>query len=412
MSVKAVSCELAPVQERFFSGPPEEWNEPAYNIHFALALASPLSRKEISDSVRELCVQNPVLMTRIDLDGKTVRQVQDARLSSLFEFCEYPIEIETTNQKVRYLSRIVANYRFDMCTSLFKCLIFSDVKNDIQHFVFLVHHSIFDGGSIGILKEEFERIFILKRENTYESSTFEYTTYVQAQSTDKAQSIQLRGLEFWKEVLQGIPAFYWKQKEELWNYSGKRINFFCDNAEIVRQKNRSSTTFVSSFVAFHEALATITGKTDIAIGVPVSLRPLGFERTIGMFANIIPIRASPSTGQHDFHSMKVAIWDALDHRETPLDKILKEFPSYCENNTQSIFGSMLTFMKISTAKTLHFKNLPLTPNTTSFDLTLYASECSERMHFQLDYAPNRISEKDAAMISELFLNRMSATSTY
>lgn len=222
-------------------------------------------------------------------------------------------------------------------------------------FCFTIHHIICDGWSIGILVNELATSY-----ETYDPDlkfdtpalSLQYGDFAIWQAKWLTQADARKSRRFWKKSLENsIPALdlpFDLIRNEPPNFRGTtcytelefdltdQIKKFC--------RREGLTEFVFLLTAFYVLLARFTGQRDIIIGVPVSVRPSAIlEDLVGLFLNTIPIRIDCDTVDKSLviteYVRKIFI-DAFEHRQLPLDEIIKATEFERTGTQASLFQSL------------------------------------------------------------------------
>jgi amino acid adenylation domain-containing protein len=222
-------------------------------------------------------------------------------------------------------------------------------------FCFTIHHIICDGWSIGILVNELA--------TSYESYDpdfkfdapalpIQYGDFAIWQAKWLRQADAGKSRQFWKKSLENsIPTLdlpFDLIRNESPNFRGitcyTALEFDLTNQIKKFCRREGLTEFIFLLTAFYVLLARFTGQRDIIIGVPVSVRPSAIlEDLVGLFLNTIPIRIDCDSVDKSLliteHVRKIFI-DAFEHRQLPLDEIIKAAEFERSGAQASLFQSL------------------------------------------------------------------------
>lgn len=182
---------------------------------------------------------------------------------------------------------------------------------------FSVHHAIADGWSLGVFVQDLSTAYVMGLKGmrkamakgvlglsdklppvpqTYSEWAASERAYWQASEIEKRAG-------FWKEQLQGAPAFF-AQHDGVVRDKGPLIRMVSAMAprltKAVRdlaQKN-GATLYSTLLAAFQVTLWKWTGKNDGVVGSPVANRnKAASHQTMGYFAGVVPIRGQVDVGR-------------------------------------------------------------------------------------------------------------------
>ncbi|OKI01988.1 non-ribosomal peptide synthetase [Streptomyces sp. CB02923] len=201
-----------------------------------------------------------------------------------------------------------------------------------------------------------------------------------------------------------------------------------DLAERLRESSRAQghTPFSTLLSLFAELLRRHSGRTDIVVGTAVGNRPVGFEDTVGMFVNTIPLRLrlDPAAGAlESVDEVTDTLIRALPHQEVPVQELTRALGRHTTGADNPLFSVMFS---------AHDAALPeigvpelevalyegFNTGTTRFDLDLVLMPDDRRtvgprhgaagMTLVWDYDRDLFGEDVVRLLSERFLNVLRA----
>ncbi|MFH8759306.1 amino acid adenylation domain-containing protein [Streptomyces atroolivaceus] len=156
-----------------------------------------------------------------------------------------------------------------------------------------------------------------------------------------------------------------------------------------------ATPFMTLLSAFQVLLGRYTGRTDIAVGVPVAARTREeTEGLLGLFVNSLVIRTDlggdPAFGQL-LSQVKDTCLEAFAHQEVPFEHLVDELRPDRDLSRNPLFQVMFEHQHMggitATLGGLTAEPLNAGPPTAKFDLTLTVKERPDgRMHCWFEYA--------------------------
>src|SRR6185312_7330037 len=144
-------------------------------------------------------------------------------------------------------------------------------------------------------------------------------------------------------------------------------------------RGSAASLFMVLLAGFNILLARLSGRDDIAIGIPVSNRPLPeVERLLGMFVNTLVLRNRVS-GDDTFIQflgrIRETALDAYAHRELPFEKVVEDLQPERDLAYTPFFQVMLAFQhsRLEERESCGLRMRPFLIDNTAgkFDLTLF-----------------------------------------
>lgn len=178
-------------------------------------------------------------------------------------------------------------------------------------------------------------------------------------------------------------------------------------------KSLRCTRFVVYLAALFVAFKQFSGVDDIAIAGPVDtrVRSADFE-TMGFYQNIVLMRSkmekTASVGDV-IDECRSIVANAMVHREYPIAEIVtqvcdaEETARYCDPLCQVRFAYSAADVDHGwRLDGLEVRDVPLTPNYTSSEYTLYVSEHNDGLKIETVYTSGALSSENVARITELW----------
>ena len=220
--------------------------------------------------------------------------------------------------------------------------------------VLVVHHIIADGQSIRTLVDELGEIYRARLSGLpaiLPELPVQYADYAVWQRRSLSGR-RLEGLtQYWRQRLEGLP-------ELALHHDGARprggsvdggVHPFTIPADVVRRlrslaADSGTTLFAVLLSGFSVMLGRFTDQTTLAIGTPVSGRPLAeLERVVGLFVNSVVLRVDLSgnpTFQELVKRTSLALADDLSHQEFPFELLVDTLNSKRRADRNPIFQVM------------------------------------------------------------------------
>ncbi|MBP2056270.1 hypothetical protein J2Z21_009288 [Streptomyces griseochromogenes] len=179
-----------------------------------------------------------------------------------------------------------------------------------------------------------------------------YEEYVAYIATDEYRERVASDVKWWVGTLDGadfgieFPGLG-AQRSELFDHRGAQYRQIL-SADLMGQVRAVAhkgglTVFAALLTVYAELCRRYSGKNDLVIGMPMANRPVGFERTVGMMVNTVPVRLAvdPETPCGDVAlDAMTAIFDAIDHESAPIQELVKALKRSSKGLGNPLFNFM------------------------------------------------------------------------
>jgi amino acid adenylation domain-containing protein len=385
-----------------------EPGQSTYNVPFAIRLIGHLQIELLERSLREIIARHEVLRTTFSDDEEGIPiQVVAAR-----QDFKLPVEdlraAPADCREAEACRRLVEQARqpFDLKKGpLFRArlLRLADEENVL---LLVLHHSIVDGWSWGILFREISVLYeglLQNRSSGLRELPIQYGDYATWQR-DWLQGEQLQDLlTHWKKQLQGaptvleLPTDFPRPAVQTFNGGQQTVVLPRSLEEKLKELSQStnSTLFMTLLCAFTLLMARYSGQEDIVIGSPISGRSrIELEGLIGFFVNTLPFRME-LTGNptvRDFLArVRETTLQAYAHQDLPFERLVEELKPERDLSRSPLVQVLFIFENASAKEKSQIANLTVKPfrgvegMTAKFDLTLNALAKPEGLRLGLTY---------------------------
>ena len=407
-------------QERLWFLEQFEGKNAAYNIAGGLHLKGTLNREAVEKSWNEIIRRHEILRTSIvNAEGNPRLLIHDSvnwkmEVRSLRDVPES--ERENTLNKIAWEEAIRP---FDLASAplVRVCLI---ELSDNEHVLFsCIHHIAADGWSLGIIIEEFEKLypaFCEGRPSPLPELSIQYLDYAKWHreylQSDAAQS----HLSYWKQQLRGpfsatdLP--FDRPRPPAMSYRGKRMLLNLP-AELLSAAQKfgvaeNVTLFTILLTAFDLLLFRYTGDPDVIVGSAAAGRTRPeLEKLIGLFINNLPLRADLSgdpTVRDLLGRLRETTLNAFSHQDVSFTELVDAAHGPREVNRPPLFRVMFILQNYTT-RTLRMKNLTIDlmefeTDTSRFDLTVEVREKDQELRFLWEYNTDLFDDSTIARMQE------------
>ncbi|ASW54323.1 condensation domain-containing protein [Plantactinospora sp. KBS50] len=383
----------------------------AYNVHGRQRLVGPLDVGAFAASIRAILVRHEALRTRFPVvNGQPVQVVDDLPDDWQLDVHDLRDVADPAQRsaRARRLADEQASTAFDLTAGpLIRCLLIR--LDETEHLLSLTaHHIVCDDWSIGLFARELSALYAAGGDPGragLEPLPIQYRDYAAWQREHLVGETLERTVGYWREHLAGAPGVLTMPLGR--RRAGAREHGEWTRGRLTEEETRALHTFcraqgVSPFMLLMATLATVlarwSGQRDVVIGVPTAGRnDTGTDTLIGFLVNTLPIRVDlrdEPTFTDLLARVRRVCLDGYAHADAPLDVLIQQLDVPRDPRHTPLFQVVLSLLNTSTA-TAQLPGISVesmdgtTSLPTKLDLTVNVQETDRRMHFQLDYNPER-----------------------
>jgi hypothetical protein len=292
-----------------------------------------------------------------------------------------------------------------------------------------VHHSVFDGWSLGVLTDELAGAYAAYAGGggpQLAELPLQYVDFAAWQHRHLTDERLAGHLAYWKERLAGIPEVIGlptdRPRPAQPSYRGGAVSFRIPQ-ETVRglralAREHSASLFMVGLAAYQALLSRHTGAGDVVVGVPVAGRDHRvLEPMIGFFAQTLPLRADLG-GDPGFAELLDRVRDGFladsAHQELPFDRLVEEIAPSRDVTHSPVVQVLFNLLSAETgAKALHLPGLEVTEFggdavTTRFDVELHLYDTGAGLDGRLLYAADLFDDISMRWFAGHYLNLLDA----
>jgi amino acid adenylation domain-containing protein/non-ribosomal peptide synthase protein (TIGR01720 family) len=380
----------------------------AYNIPAALRLQGPLNVAALQQSFDALLERHQSLRSRfVEDDGQV--------LQTLATFTTLPIEqhdLSGEPEAQRFASAMQKVEQeiarpFDLQHGPLLRVSLLQLAFDDHVLVLTLHHIVTDGWSMGVLVEEFSRLYAAHcqgRSAQLQALPIEYSDYAAWQRRWMEAGELERQLDWWRarlgteQPLLELPTDRPRPAQP--SQRGARLDFALDadlaSGLMTLAKRRGVTPFMLLLASFQALLYRYSGQADLRIGVPIGNRNRAETRgLIGFFVNTQVMRAELD-GRLPFTELldqtRAFALDAQDYQDLPFERLVQALQGERSLSHSPLFQVMFNHQQAKPAAVsgllagLRVEALNATAHTTQFDLQLDTQEQGDKLFASLTYA--------------------------
>ncbi|WP_344341109.1 condensation domain-containing protein, partial [Kitasatospora putterlickiae] len=228
------------------------------------------------------------------------------------------------------------------------------IGTDHHRLIHVEHHLVHDGHSFAILLRDLFTVYRAHVLGTPADAVTlpaapSYEEYVSA----VGEADRERGLAYWKRELADAPVDLalpgLARPGAVRRHRGGQLrqSIGADLAERLRERAKADghTPFSTLLTLFAELLRRHSGHRELVVGTAVGNRPPGFEGTVGMFVNTVPLRlrldpAAPGTEAVD--EVTDVLFRALPHQDVPVQELTRALGRHTGGADNPLFSVMFS----------------------------------------------------------------------
>ncbi|MED4570421.1 tyrocidine non-ribosomal peptide synthetase TycC [Brevibacillus agri] len=381
----------------------------SYNMPGFLYLDGKLDTERLQQALNRLVQRHESLRTSFhSVQGETVQRVhEDVELAISFG--------EATEAEIRQIAERFIQ-PFDLGTAPLWRAGLIKLAPERHLFMLDLHHIVADGVSIGLLIQEFARLY---RGEELPELRIQYKDFAKWQNdwfqTDEFAAQEAYWIDRFAEDIPvlNLPTDY--PRPSVKSFAGDRFVFGSGTAlqkELHQLAHKTGTTlYMVLLAAYNVLLSKYSGQEDIVVGAPTAGRSHAETKSIvGMFVNTLALRNEPA-GDKAFHSflaeVKTNTLKAFEHQDYPLDELVDKLNIQRDLSRNPLFDTVFILQNME-QKPFAMERLTVTPYATEvkqakFDLSLEAYEENAEIVFSLDYCTKLFSRETMKNVAAHFL---------
>ncbi|WP_020524170.1 non-ribosomal peptide synthetase/MFS transporter [Catelliglobosispora koreensis] len=369
--------------------------ELAYHIAVPVRVAGPVDTTALRAALDQLALRHESLRTRFpaDADGQPTAVVETT-VSPPLRFATAP-----DRQAAQQLVETTVAEPFDLANGPLLRALLITIAGDDHVLLLTMHHIISDGWSVDVMLRD---LITCYRGGDLPELPIQYGDFAYHEAQDTAGLPQ--HLEYWKQRLSGVAPLELPldhPRPATQTYKGDFVELTLDARTTGRlealSRAEGSTLFMTLLAAWQVFLSRHSGQDDFAVGVSVAGRSAPeLENVIGMFINMLPMRAEVS-GDPAFKDLlsrtKASVLDAFEHADVPFAKVVQELRVARDVSRSPVFQSMFVlqnyemgrFASVAGQDETTFTWMPMELKATRFDLELHLVEVGDGLWGKLVY---------------------------
>ncbi|MFE6611614.1 amino acid adenylation domain-containing protein [Amycolatopsis sp. NPDC057786] len=398
-------------QERIWLSGQLDPASPVYNLHCQARLDRPLTAEQWRAALGVIVGRHEALRTSFRMDGGALMQVVHA---------EVPIEPE-----VHDLRNLPDGARDDRLAELVGAVTSGAIPldspppwraqvcrmaDDEWVLTFVVHHTVFDAGSVLVLGTELgeacDAVFE-GREPKLPELSIQYADFSAWQRGQLETSSEQ--LDYWRTQLAGLPPVHGlptdRPRPPELTFAGDQVDFALPDGLIDRVgelgRELSASPFMVLLAGYAALLSRLSRVDDIVVGVPVAGRDLPeLADLIGMFVNQMAVRVDCS-GAPAFTELvgrvRSTLLEAIDHSQVPFQAVAEAVGAERDPGVQALYQLGFNFLPDSGLE-------PIRSATAKDDIAIDLTAVNGRLVYRTDL----FDRETAEAVAERYVRLLSA----
>ncbi|MEH2532306.1 amino acid adenylation domain-containing protein/non-ribosomal peptide synthase protein (TIGR01720 family) [Bradyrhizobium sp. AZCC 1614] len=307
----------------------------AYNISATVRVRGQLQRHALQQAFDALVARHSALRTVFRQDGKEAEQV--VLDPQPFALRHVALDGDDREQQAYLLARQEASRPFDLEAGPLMRAALLRLEEDDHFLVVSLHHIVADGWSMGVLVDEFWRLYAAfagSEAPALPEPDIEYADYACWQRLWMGAVDGERQVNYWTTRLKDPAVLQLpidRARPAVPDLAGAALRMALDPAlaEGLRAlaRRHQTTLFVVLLASFKLLLYRYTGQSDISVGVPVANRHRDETHgVIGLFVNTQVLRTQldgRATFADFIASVHSATIEAQENQDLPFERLLE-----------------------------------------------------------------------------------------
>jgi len=361
-----------------------------YRITIAMRIKGKPDNEQLDQIFAEIIRQHDSLRTGFEMeDGELIQRVHDTA----------DFHIHYVQGAEDQTDDIIRNFiqPFDLGKPpLFRVCLATFSENS-HLLIFDTHHIAVDGLSLSIIVQDISRLYEGK---PLSPQAKEYRDFISWEQTLLQSDALKQHGAYWLERFSGdipvlnLPTDYPRplERSPMGNILYSHLSED-KTGELKALARESGVTLPMVLLAAYTVLLhRLTSQEDIIVGMPISGRPAGFEKVVGMFANTLALRNHPRRDQkfnHFLDEVKMNFLKDYDHQAYPFELLVDNLDIERDMSRNALFDAMFTYEKaddrVFRIKDIDFSPYEVKADTAIFDFDLEAIEQEGRVNLTLAY---------------------------
>ena len=381
--------------------------DPSYNLSWRIDLRGDLDVSALERSLQSIVRRHESLRTTFPESGDSARQhIATWQLPEVEVIDLRSLPDEERQAQANGIVEQAARHPPDLQNGPLLQARLLRLADDRHLLVFVVHHIVFDGWSMGVFLHELAHEYAARASGSAppdDKLSLQYGDFAIWQRQQLAGESGARQLAWWQRKLAGAPELLDVPSDRprpstrtgVGGYEMVLLPLATEESLRRLAQEQQTTLFVVLFAVFKALLWRQTGRADLLVGTPAAGRNRReLERLIGYFVNMLVIRTDVG-GDPPFpelvRRLRDSVTEALDHSDVPFDKLVGELQPVRSAGTNPLFQVAFQLLEEGASMPSRLGRLEyrceMVPNGTSkFDLTMLVNKVPEGLQLGIEYS--------------------------
>nr|AID65222.1 putative aspartate racemase [Cystobacter fuscus] len=382
-----VAYRMSSAQQRMYTLSQHDGGERAYHLYGLLECEGTIDEARTEDCFRQLIARHESLRTsfEVDANGEFLQRVHPTVPFAL-ERGAYADEAELVRSFVR---------PFQLSEAPLLRVGLARLADGRRVLALDGHHAVVDGQSLTVLFQEFVALYLGQRLGPAPRQCREHAAWEEEFLRTRAEAQE----RYWVERLSGAPSRlalpYDMPRPPHRTFDGGELRLTHPAAALRRRaQERGASLYMLLLAAYKVLLQRLTGQHETVVGTAHAGRQRGgFEKSVGMFVNSLPLRTSARSGASflDFlDEVKRRCLEAYEHQELPFERLVRRLGVTAEHGHNPLFETMFSYEhadgRVIQLPGLRLRELFPPKPTSLFDFSLDVVEEQGQLHLRFEYA--------------------------
>ncbi|MCW3466342.1 non-ribosomal peptide synthetase [Chitinophaga nivalis] len=436
--IEADGIPVAPVLDGYVLSSPQRrsWiasqfdeSNTTYNMPGVYIFDGPLKKDALEVAFQTVIERHESLRTIFKEDENDVLKQFVQPASSVAFKIDYRDfrAVEKSEEKIRALVTEEILKPFDLVTGPIIRANLYQVEESKYVFMYVTHHIIADGWSMGVLFKELLAVYnayIQGAPNPLQPLRIHYKDYAHWQQAHIRTEIFKTHREYWLKQFEGelplleLPAD--KPRPLVKSYRAGSVTRFLDarQTKAIKALCRSNggTLFMGLLSIMKTLLYRYTNQTDLIVGFPIASRDyVELEEQVGFYVNTLALRSTfngSDTFKQLFKNIKQVTLNAFEHQQYPFDELVDELQVHRDTGRNLMIDAMVILQKTeiyADAQELNFGDVavelyeggenPFTP----FDVLFNFNDLGDEIKMRIEYNTDIFFESTAVRMAGHYL---------
>ena len=284
--------------------------------------------------------------------------------------------------------------------------------------LFDIHHIITDATGYAVLQKDLVKLYDKKKLHALRIQYKDFSAWqnrlIRSEENKEQEKYWLNVYSDSGEIPKlNMPTDF--PRPEKLRFQGGRFYFKLGTEETQKFKELGShagaTLFANLLSVLNVLLFKYTGQNDIIVGGSIAGRPhADLQDIVGMFVNILPIRIHPDqemTYWELLKQVKTTSLNAFENQDMQFEMLVEQLKPMAETSRNPLFDICLNVQNYEQPE-IEIKGLAMTPcpyepDTSKFDMLVWANLVGDDIHFMLEYSTELFKPSSVEEFSKHFI---------